>query len=263
MKIVGAVAVLFVAILSAATVGVVRWVGGSDPAVSRELAGAPNHALMATDVARTQVKSGREENMENADKRPQILEAVSQQLVEESPVAEPMVRINGIVLTESQLSEMGMLYGQRPTPGDYWYDARSGLYGLIGQPCAGTIAAGHKFGNVPRDASRGDSGVLLNGRELPVGEWLFLSQVSGTPVQPGSYWLDSAGNAGVEGIDVPLINLFLVAQQLQARMQGRAGGGGGGGDNFWSTTLSAGNCNADNSVGYVSVPGYGPVGYGF
>ncbi|MEZ5148522.1 MAG: hypothetical protein R2759_15995 [Bacteroidales bacterium] len=26
---------------------------------------------------------------------------------------------------------------------------------------------------------------------------------------------------------------------------------------------SAGNSNADNTQGYVSVPGYGPVGYGF
>ncbi|MBI2836966.1 MAG: hypothetical protein HYX75_01515 [Acidobacteria bacterium] len=261
MKIVAAVVVLFVAILSAVTVSVVRWVGRSDPAVIGDLAGASDHPRAASDGARTLVDSGRKENMENAVKRPQISEVVSQRLVHESPVAELIVRINGTVLGESQLSELTMLYGQRPASGDYWYDARSGLYGLMGQPCAGTIAAGHNFGHVPRDASRGDSGVLLNGRELPVGEWIFLSQVSGSPVQPGSYWLDAAGNAGVEGIDVPLINLFLAAQQLQAQVQGRAAGGGG--DNFWSTSFSAGNCNSDNSQGYVSVPGYGPVGYGF
>jgi len=40
-------------------------------------------------------------------------------------------------------------------------------------------------------------------------------------------------------------------------------GGGGGGDNTWSTRFSAGNYDNDNSRGYVSVPGYGPVGYGF
>ena len=33
-------------------------------------------------------------------------------------------------------------------------------------------------------------------------------------------------------------------------------------DNFWSTSFSAGNYNADNTEGYVSVPGYGPVDYG-
>ena len=44
---------------------------------------------------------------------------------------------------------------------------------------------------------------------------------------------------------------------------GGIGGSGGGGDNFWSSMLGAGNSNADNTQGYVSVPGYGPVGYGF
>ncbi len=37
----------------------------------------------------------------------------------------------------------------------------------------------------------------------------------------------------------------------------------GTGDNFWTSRFSAGNSNADNSQGYVSGPGHGPVGYGF
>jgi hypothetical protein len=55
---------------------------------------------------------------------------------------------------------------------------------------------------------------------------------------------------------MPVINLYQAAQQRTYR-------GGGGGDNQWNTRFSAGNYNADNSQGYVSVPGYGPVGYGF
>ena len=39
-------------------------------------------------------------------------------------------------------------------------------------------------------------------------------------------------------------------------------GAGSRGDNFWSTCFSAGNSNAQNTQGYVSVPGHGPVGYG-
>jgi hypothetical protein len=39
-------------------------------------------------------------------------------------------------------------------------------------------------------------------------------------------------------------------------------GASGAPDQFWSTGFSAGNSNADNSEGYVSVPGYGPVSYG-
>lgn len=38
---------------------------------------------------------------------------------------------------------------------------------------------------------------------------------------------------------------------------------GSGGENFWSTRFSAGNSNAQNTQGYVSVPGHGPVGNGF
>ena len=34
-------------------------------------------------------------------------------------------------------------------------------------------------------------------------------------------------------------------------------------DNFWSTQHSAGNCNANNTQGYVNVPGHGVIGYGF
>jgi hypothetical protein len=37
---------------------------------------------------------------------------------------------------------------------------------------------------------------------------------------------------------------------------------GGGFEGPWSTLLSAGNATADNSSGYVNVPGHGPVGYG-
>ena len=44
---------------------------------------------------------------------------------------------------------------------------------------------------------------------------------------------------------------------------GNYNGQGGSGDNFWSTRFSAGNYDSNNQRGYVSVPGYGPIGYGF
>jgi hypothetical protein len=78
----------------------------------------------------------------------------------------------------------------------------------------------------------------------------------GSWIQPGSYWLDHMGNAGYEGNPMPVINLYQAAQQ-------RAHSGGGGGDNQWNTRFSAGNYDSGNTRGYVSVPGYGPVGYGF
>jgi hypothetical protein len=57
--------------------------------------------------------------------------------------------------------------------------------------------------------------------------------------------------------DVAINDLYVTAAASAGR-----GGAGGGGDNFWSTRFSAGNYNEDNSVGYVSVPGVGPVSYG-
>jgi len=62
------------------------------------------------------------------------------------------------------------------------------------------------------------------------------------------------GNVGYEGVPAPVGNLYAQAAHT--------GGAGGGGDNFWNTRFSAGSYNSDNTSGYVSVPGYGPVGYG-
>jgi hypothetical protein len=97
----------------------------------------------------------------------------------------------------------------------------------------------------------------VNGRELPAAEWLVWSQIVGAPIQRGRYWLDARGDAGYEGNPTPTVNLYAAAAQ------NRQGSGAGGGDNFWSSRFSAGNSNASNTQGYVSVPGYGPVGYGF
>jgi hypothetical protein len=116
---------------------------------------------------------------------------------------------------------------------------------------------GHNFGVLSRNASAGNTGVIVNGRELPQLEWAIWSYILGYYVQPGSYWMDATGNVGNEGYNIPVVNLFAAARKNSYS------GKGGGGDNFWSSCFGAGNSNADNSQGYVSVPGYGPVGYGF
>jgi hypothetical protein len=165
------------------------------------------------------------------------------------------VQINDVVLGEAEVVALAQRYGVRPLPGRYWYDARSGLYGAVGYPAYGFMRPGHDFGTLDRWASAGDTGILINGRALPQAEWLVWSQLLGYWIQPGAYWLDHEGNAGYEGNPYPVVNLYAAARQ-------NAGGGGGGGDNFWSSRFSAGNYN-DQGQGYVSVPGYGPVGYGF
>lgn len=167
------------------------------------------------------------------------------------------VIINNQALSEAQVAELEKTYGVRPRPGQYWYDARSGLYGVVGYQAYGFMQPGHSFGTLAREVSNGNTGVLINGRELPMGEYTVWSYIVGSWIQPGAYWLDANGNAGYEGNPLPVINLYAAAQQNAYKGQG------GSGDNFWSTRFSAGNYNADNTQGYVSVPGYGPVGYGF
>jgi len=169
------------------------------------------------------------------------------------------VVINGMTLDQAQIAELTQSYGQPPQPGSYWYDAKSGLYGVAGHAAFGFMLPGHPFGKLDARASQGDTKVIVNGRELPRLEWATWSRLLGYAIMPGAYWLDAAGNTGYEGSPFPTDNLYAAAQ----RNAGGAGGGGGGGDNFWSSRFSAGNYDSGNTRGYVSVPGYGPVGYGF
>lgn len=172
------------------------------------------------------------------------------------------VVVNGRAMTPPQIQAFQQLYGVSPRPGRYWYDSRSGLYGYEGQPAYGFLRPGHDLGPLPRQASHGNTGVVINGRELPQQEWMVWSSTLGYAIQPGQYWLDGNGNAGYEGNPFPVVNLYQAAQQRNAYYGGGQQRGGGGGDNFWSTRFSAGNHDSSSGAGYVSVPGYGPVGYG-
>lgn len=53
-------------------------------------------------------------------------------------------------------------------PGSYWYDSRAGFWGIMGQHCLGIIPPFiEEFSiPIPRNCSSGDTGVLVNGREL-------------------------------------------------------------------------------------------------
>ncbi|MBI5433054.1 MAG: hypothetical protein HZA52_09520 [Planctomycetes bacterium] len=168
-------------------------------------------------------------------------------------VPSPAVSINGHAQSAADLAAFQQTYGQALPPGAYWYDSRSGAIGVLGQGIGGFLLAGHDLGAVPRDASNGNTGVVVNGRELPVAEWAFVSRLLGVQVLPGRYWIDALGNYGHEGVEQALGNLAAGAA---------SGGGGGSNDNYWSSRYGAGNSNADNSAGYVYIPGTGSVSYG-
>lgn len=182
--------------------------------------------------------------------------APSRSVAAPAPAAD--VTINGVALTQRHKDEFVQRYGVAPVPGSYWYDAQSGLWGVAGQAAAGFLLPGHDYGTLSADASSGRTNIFLNGRQMPQSEVLVFGALVGA-ILPGRYWLDGQGNFGYEGMPIPAGNLYIMAA---ASAGAYGGGGGGGGDNFWSSRFARGNSNADNSMGYVSIPGGGTVTYG-
>jgi len=163
------------------------------------------------------------------------------------------VHVNDHKLTSDELTQVQSTYGEMPSPGHYWYDSRSGMYGVAGQAGLGFMLPDHDFGSLDPECSSGSTSVFVNGRQLPNLEWMLWSQILGAAIHPGHYWLDANGNAGLEGNPLPLVNF----------VQAVADAGTGGGDNIWSSRFGAGTYDQGGARGYVTVPGHGPIGYGF
>jgi hypothetical protein len=73
-------------------------------------------------------------------------------------------------------------------------------FGRPGGPTAGFIAPGLRVGGrLAANASRGHTGVFVNGRELPALDRAALTRIVGGAIPSGRYWLDGRGNYGVEG----------------------------------------------------------------
>lgn len=142
------------------------------------------------------------------------------------------VIVNRIRLDEEEVAALERRCGIRIQDGAYWYDAGTGAWGAEGGPTAGWIEAGLALGGPLRaDASHGNTGVYINGRELHDYDVLALQRLG--PVFPGRYWVDARGDFGYEGGPM-LGNLMVLAQT--------AGVGGGG---PWTVSTSAGTVGGD------------------
>src|SRR6185436_12423702 len=131
-------------------------------------------------------------------------------------------------------------YNVRILDGGYWYDRQCGAWGLDGGPTVGLIMAGLNLGGpLAANASRGQTGVVVNGRELPMQDVTALQQL--TPVYRGRYWMDASGNVGYEGNPNVLLNLV----QLSNRARG---GGGTYHSRSWITGIGSGG---DGKTSYV------------
>jgi hypothetical protein len=121
------------------------------------------------------------------------------------------VVINRVRLPERDLATIEQRWNTRIPDGNYWYDKYSGAWGVEGGPTAGWIPAGLDLGGPLRaDASGGNTGVFINGRELHLLDVAGLMQI--TQVYRGRWWVDAQGNFGAEG-GPALGNLRMIAQQ--------------------------------------------------
>ena len=126
--------------------------------------------------------------------------------------ADSVVIVNAQPLSIEQVQSLEAAYRTRLRPGRYWYDRMTGWWGIEGWPTVGVVAPGLAIGGtLPADASKGTSGVFINGRQLHLLEVAYL-QTLGTVI-PGRYWTDAFGNIGFEGHPWPFANIYALAQQ--------------------------------------------------
>lgn len=168
---------------------------------------------------------------------------------------EEVVVFNGQVLSRRQLEDFNKRYHRYPRPGNYWYDPMSGLYGVVGFDAFGYMYPGHSFGPLPEHVSRGNSGFYVNGRCLSKKEVKIWNRLMGKTLKPGRYWFDDSGNFGREGKRDYMYNLYTLGKQYDTPA--------GQEDHFWATQFARHRKGGKERDGFVSVPGFGPEGYGF
>jgi hypothetical protein len=137
-----------------------------------------------------------------------------------APVKTRSVIINRTPLSDDQLRALEEQSHAQIPAGSYWYDKRSGAWGLEGGPTSGFTFPGLSLGGpLHADASWGNTRVFINGRELPYLDVLGLQQLVG-PVQPGRYWVDAQGYCGYEG-GLARLNLVQLAQAAKHHQGGK------------------------------------------
>jgi len=157
--------------------------------------------------------------------------------------ANTSVVVNGAVLSEEQVSQLGQMLGVGMTPGDYWYDNVSGLWGYTGGPYAGQIYPGMNLGGpLQANASGGATAVFINGRAIHPQELMQLQAAYGQ-VSPGRYWLNAEGIGGYEGGPA----------QFNLALSGR-GGGAGGGEPGYNVNAAGASLGSDGNCSYAMLP---------
>lgn len=155
------------------------------------------------------------------------------------------VIINGVRLERDTRDALERSYGVRIPPARYWYDRISGAWGVEGGPAQGQVQPGLQLGGPLRaDASKGNTGVFINGRQLHALDVAALQRC--TPVNPGRYWVLANGIGGNEGAP-PTFNLAVLC-----------GSASGGGSSTRCDNYGGGQFNCSNQrtgIGMISEGG--------
>lgn len=110
-----------------------------------------------------------------------------------------LVFVNGAQLAPPDVAELYAIFGATPASGRYWYDALSGLWGLEGHGAGGVTRPGLRTAApLPPEASAGNSGAFVNGRQLPGTELTVMATLLSWPLPAdsrysGHYTLDGEG----------------------------------------------------------------------
>ncbi|CAL9769265.1 unnamed protein product [Musa acuminata subsp. burmannicoides] len=102
-------------------------------------------------------------------------------------------------------------------PGDYWYDNRAGFWGAMGQPCLGIIPPFIEEFNypMPKNCAGGDTGVLVNGRELHQKDLDLLVGRGLPPTRGSSYIIEISGKVWDESSGEELDGLGKLAPTVE------------------------------------------------
>jgi hypothetical protein len=114
--------------------------------------------------------------------------------------ADSRIIVNAVPLSAETVRQLQRVYPVSIKPGRYWYDNFSGAWGLEGDAIAGQMLPGLKLGGPLRaDASRGTTGIFINGRQITLSERTYLERSCQTRTLPGRYWVSARGVGGFEG----------------------------------------------------------------
>ncbi|KAI3796601.1 hypothetical protein L1987_39279 [Smallanthus sonchifolius] len=131
------------------------------------------------------------------------------------------VTVNGHPIPDRLVKKAEKLAGP-VLPGDYWYDPRSGFWGMMGSPCRGIIPPFIEEFNYPMPEKCGDgnTNVFVNGRELHQKDLNLLAR-RGLPTEADrSYVIEISGRVLDEYSGLELEGLGKLAPSVERNKQG-------------------------------------------